>query len=36
MERLKKELDDRLAIINEDPQINVNEQLMTLNLIRII
>ena len=36
MERLKKELDDRLAIINEDAQINVNEQLMTLNLIRIV
>ena len=36
MDRLKKELDDRLAIINEDAQINVNEQLMTLNLIRII
>ena len=36
MDRLKKEMDDRLAIINEDAQINVDEQLMTLNLIRII
>ena len=36
LERLKKELDERLAIINEDAQINVDEQLMTLNLIKII
>jgi hypothetical protein len=36
LERLKKEMEDRLAIINEDAQINVDEQLMSLNLIRII
>ena len=36
MDRLKKEMDDRLAIINADAKINVDEQLMTLNLIRII
>ena len=36
LERLTKEMDERLAIINEDAQINVDEQLMSLNLIRII
>lgn len=36
MERLKKEMDDRLTIINEDAHITIDEQLMTLNLIRII
>ena len=36
LERLIKEMDERLAIINEDAQINVDEQLMSLNLIRII
>ena len=36
LERLKKEMEDRLAIINEDAQISVDEQLMSLNLIKIL
>jgi hypothetical protein len=36
LERLTKEMDERLAIINEDAHINVDEQLMSLNLIRIL
>ena len=36
LDRLNKEMDERLSIINEDPQITVDEKLMSLNLIRII
>ena len=36
MDRLEKEMYERLAIINADAKISVDEQLMTINLIRII
>lgn len=36
IERLRKECDERLALINEDKQLHIDDRLLSLNLITIV